>query len=94
VQQGLQGIFHKTGCKVTLNKETILQGWRDPQNCLWQVMIVDDGWSTKVSVRDITRPIIPLSTTPTRHLANNMPIVPSNSNMTLANSLYEFSNPV
>jgi hypothetical protein len=55
-------------------------------------MIIDDGWTTKLTVRDVTRPIIPLSTTPTGHLANSMPIVPSKSNTTLANSLYECSN--
>jgi hypothetical protein len=55
-------------------------------------MIVDDGWTTKLAIRDVTRPAIPLSTTPTGHLANSMPIVPSNFNLTLANSLYECSN--
>jgi hypothetical protein len=68
--------FHKTGCKVTLNRETILQGWRDPKNHLWQVMIVNDGWTTKLTVRNVTRPIIPLSTTPIGHLTNSTPIVP------------------
>ncbi len=34
----------------------------------------------------------PLSTTPTGHPANNMPIMPSKSNATLANSLYKCSN--
>jgi hypothetical protein len=27
--------FYKTGCKVTLDRDTIVQGWPDPQNCLW-----------------------------------------------------------
>ncbi len=89
---GSKVFFHKTGCKVTLNGETILQGWRDPKNCHWRVMIVDDGWTTKLTIRDITRPIILLSTTPTGHLTNSMPILPSKSNTTLANSLYECSN--
>jgi hypothetical protein len=69
-----------------------LRGWRDSQNCLWRVMIVDDGWMTKLTVRDVTRPIVPLSTTPSGNLANSMPIVPSESNATLANSLYKCSN--
>jgi hypothetical protein len=55
-------------------------------------MIADDGWMTKLTVHDVTKPIIPLSTTPTGHLANSMPIIPSESNTTLANSLYECSN--
>jgi hypothetical protein len=40
---GYKVFFHKTGCKVTLDGETILQGWHDPKNCLWCVMIVNDG---------------------------------------------------
>jgi hypothetical protein len=28
---GCKVFFHKTGCEVTLNRETILQGWHDPQ---------------------------------------------------------------
>jgi hypothetical protein len=83
--------FHKTGCKVTLDGKTILRGWRDPKNCLWHVMIVNDGWTTKLTIR-VTRPITPLSSTPTGHIANSMPILPSESNVTLANSLYECSN--
>jgi hypothetical protein len=55
-------------------------------------MIVDDGWTTKLNAHNVARPVIPLSTTPTRNLANNMPIVPSKSNAVLANSLYECSN--
>jgi hypothetical protein len=83
----------KTGCKATLDGKTILRGWRDPNNCLLHVMITDDGWTTKLTIRDVTtRPVTPLSTTPTGHLANSMPIVPSKSNTTLANSLYKCSN--
>ncbi len=55
-------------------------------------MIVGNGWITKLVVRNITRPVIPLSTTPTRHLANRTSIVPSKSYTTLANSLYKCSN--
>ncbi len=47
---------------------------------------------TKLTIRDVARPVIPLSTTPTGHLTNSMPIVPSKSNTTLANSLYECAN--
>jgi hypothetical protein len=69
-----------------------LRGWRDPKNYLWRVVIVNDGWTIKLTVHNVTRPVIPLSTIPTRHLANSMPIMPSESNATLANSLYECSN--
>jgi hypothetical protein len=55
-------------------------------------MIVDDGWTTKLTICDVARPIIPLSTTPTGHLANSMPIVPSEYDAILANSLYKCSN--
>jgi hypothetical protein len=89
---GCKIFFQKTGCEVTLNGKTILQGWRDPKNCLWHVMIASDGWATKLTIRNVTRPITPLSTTPTGHLANIMPIVPSISNKTLANSLFNCSN--
>jgi hypothetical protein len=89
---GCKVFFHKTGCEVILNRETILRWWCDPQNCLWSVMIVDDGWTTKLTASNVARPVIPLSTTPTGHLANSMPIMPSNSNATLANSLYKCSN--
>jgi hypothetical protein len=89
---GCKVFFHKTGCKVTLNGKTILRGWRDPKNCRWHVMIINDGWITNLAVHDVTRPIILLFTTPTRHLANSMSIMPSESNTTLANSLYECSN--
>jgi hypothetical protein len=85
-------LLTKTGCKVTLNGDTILQGWRNPQNCLWQVMIVDKSWTTKLTVCNVTRPVIPFATTPTIFLANSMPIPPSESNTTLTNSLYKCSN--
>ena len=55
-------------------------------------MIIDDGWTTKLTVRNITRPIILLFTAPTGHLANSMPIMLSECNTTLANSLYECFN--
>jgi hypothetical protein len=88
---GCKVFFHKTGCKVTLNEKTILRGWGDPKNCLWPVMIINDDWTTKLTIHDVARPITPLSTTHTGHLANSMPIVPSKSNATLANSLYKCS---
>jgi hypothetical protein len=55
-------------------------------------MIVDDGWTTNLTIRDVTRPVIPLSTTPTLQLTNSMPIVPYESNTTFANSLYKCLN--
>ena len=63
---GCKVFFHKHGCKVTLNGETILRGWHNPKNRLWCIKIVDDGWTTKITIHDdITRPPIPLTTTPT-----------------------------
>ncbi len=40
-------------------------------------MIVDDGRMTKLTIHNVARPVNPLSTTPPGHLANSMPIVPS-----------------
>jgi hypothetical protein len=89
---GCKVFFQKTDCEVTLDRKTILHGWRDPKNHLWHVMIVNNGWTIKLTIRVVARPVIPLSITPTRHLANSMPIVPSKSNATLAISLYKCSN--
>jgi hypothetical protein len=47
--QGVRYFFQKTGCEVALDGKTILRGWRDPQNCLWRVMIVDDGWDSQTN---------------------------------------------
>ncbi len=55
-------------------------------------MIINDGWTIKLTICNVARPIIPLSSTPTGHHANSMPMVPSKSNVTLANSLYKCSN--
>jgi hypothetical protein len=55
-------------------------------------MIVNNSWTTKLTVHNVSRPIIPLSTTPIGHLTNSMLLVPSESNTTLANSLYKCSN--
>jgi hypothetical protein len=55
-------------------------------------MIVDNCWTPKLTICNVTRPVISLSTSPTGHLANSMPIIPSESDMTLANSLYKCSN--
>jgi hypothetical protein len=76
---GRKVFFHKTGCEVTLNGKTILRGCCDPKNCLWRVMIVNNGWTTKLTVCDITRLVIPLAASPTGHLANSMPIVSTKS---------------
>ena len=55
-------------------------------------MIFEDSWTTKLTIRDVTRPIISLATTPTGHLSNSMSILPTKSSTILANSLYECSN--
>ncbi len=55
-------------------------------------MIVDDGWTTKLTVHYVNQPAIPLATTLTGHLTNNIPIKPTKSNITSANSLYKCSN--
>jgi hypothetical protein len=63
---GCEVFFSKQGCEVTLNGETILRGWCDPKNRLWRIKLVDDGWTTKLTIHDdSTRPPIPLKTTPT-----------------------------
>jgi len=63
---GCEVFFHKHGCEVTLNGETILRGWCDPKNRLWRVKLMDDGWNKNLTIHDdATRPPIPLTTTPT-----------------------------
>ncbi len=49
---GCKVYFHSTGCKVSLNGEIILQGWRDPKNRLWCIKIINDGWITDLKIRD------------------------------------------
>ena len=88
---GCEVFFHKHGCEVTLNGETILRGWRDPKNRLWRVKLVDDGWNTNLTIHDdATRPPIPLTTTPTGIAM----AAPTNNKFSEAhaNSLYECSN--
>ncbi len=70
--QAAMYFFHTTGCGVTLDSKTILRGWCDPKNCLWQVMIVANGWTTKLTVRNVTQPIVPFATTPTGQRANSI----------------------
>ena len=47
---GCEVFFHKHGCEVIHNGETILRGWRDPKNRLWCVKLVDDGWNTNLTI--------------------------------------------
>jgi hypothetical protein len=86
---GCEVFFHKHGCEVTHTGETILRGWRDPKNRLWRVKLVDDGWTTKLTIcDDATRPPIPLTTTPTGIAM----ATPTTVKEAQANSLYECSN--
>jgi hypothetical protein len=80
---GCEVFFHRQGCEVTLEGTTIIRGWRDPKNKLWRVKIVDDGWTTSITLRDDAKcPIITLSTPPTAFAPTTIH----------ANSLYECSN--
>ncbi len=75
--------FHRHGCEVTLECTTIIRGWWDPQHRLWRVKIVNDGWTTNITLRDgAKRPAIALSTPPTAFAPTT----------THTNSLYECSN--
>ncbi len=59
------GAYAPTGLKL-LTVRSFLRGWRDPKNRLWRVKIVDDGWTTKLTIRDdATQPPFLLTTTPT-----------------------------
>ena len=40
---GCKIFFHQTGCEVFLTSEIILQGWRDPDTCLWHVSLHPEG---------------------------------------------------
>ena len=86
---GCEVFFQKHGCEVTHTGETILRGWRDPKNRLWRVKLEDDGWTTKLTIRDdATHPPIPLTTTPTGIAM----ATPTTVEEAQANSLYECSN--
>jgi hypothetical protein len=88
---GCEVFFDKHGCEVTYNGETILRGWRDPKNRLWRVKLVDDGWTTNLTIRDdALRPPIPLTTTPTGIAVAAPPTATVVEAQ--ANSLYECSN--
>jgi hypothetical protein len=50
VDAGCEVFFHATGCEVVFNGEVILQGWQDPKNRLWRVRIIDNGWTTKLTI--------------------------------------------
>ncbi len=52
VNAGCEVFFHATGCEVTFNGGVILQGWQDPKNRLWRVRIIDNGWTTKLTIAD------------------------------------------
>jgi hypothetical protein len=73
---GCKVYFHSTGCEVTLNGEIILRGWRDPNNRLWQVKIINDGRITDLKIRD----------------NDTSNITPAISPVVEANSLYEWEN--
>ena len=87
---GCEVFLHKHGCEVTLNGETIPRWWRDPKNQLWHVKIVDNGWTTKLTIHDnAMRPPIPLMITPTS-IAMATPTPDKGTEQ--ANSLYKCSN--
>jgi hypothetical protein len=44
--------FHSTGCEISLNKEIVLRGWRDPKNQMWHVKIINNGLITDIKIRD------------------------------------------
>jgi hypothetical protein len=69
VDAGCKVFFHRTRCEVTFDWAIILQGWRDPKNRLWQVKIVDHGWTTsyKVAIPPQEQLTIELTTPPTMH---------------------------
>jgi len=54
-----------------LNGEVILRGWRDPRHRLWQVHIVDDGWTTNIKVADDTATPQPSETAYSLYDCNN-----------------------
>jgi hypothetical protein len=39
----VQIIFSQKGCEISLNREIILQGWRDPETRLWCIFLIPDG---------------------------------------------------
>jgi hypothetical protein len=43
IDAGCELFFHQHGCKVTLNGEIILRGWRDTNTKLWRISLLRDG---------------------------------------------------
>jgi hypothetical protein len=76
MQPGCEVYSHSTSCKGTLNREIILQGWRDPKNQLWRVKIIDNAWITHLKIRDNDTSCDPAAIPP----------------VVEANSLYECNN--
>jgi hypothetical protein len=89
---GCEVFVHKTCCKVTLSGKTSCKISTNPRITFGKSRLSNKGWTTQLTVHDITQSIIPLTTTPTRQLANSIPIKTPKSDTALANSLYECSN--
>jgi hypothetical protein len=88
---GCKVFFHKNGCEVTLDRATILRGWHDPKNKLWRVKIVDDGWTTKLTICDDTNRLTVSLSTPPTVFAPSAHATTTNQ-MGQANSLYKCAN--
>jgi hypothetical protein len=69
VDPGCEVFFNCTGCKVTFDRAIIVREWRDPKKKLWQVKIVDDGWTPnyKVTIPPQGKSTIELTTPPTTY---------------------------
>ncbi len=75
---GCKVFFHKTGCNVTLDGKTILQGWHNPKNCLWKVILLTTAGQLSIlsmTSPDSSSPVLPfpLGSSQTGYLLRGLP---------------------
>ena len=80
--QDARSSFTPQDAKLHTHTKTILKGWQDQHNKLWQVQIVEDGWTSNLKIKDDTHQI-PLTTPPTG-LITILPSAPTGISATIS----------
>ena len=52
VDAGCEVFFHRTGCDITFNGETIIRGWRDIATNMWSISLQDSESNNVISDND------------------------------------------
>ena len=52
VDVGCEVFFHRTGCDITYNGETIIRGWRDIATNMWRTSLQDRERNNVISDND------------------------------------------